>query len=73
VAVAVAGADAHQDGARVHGVQEGVEAVARAVVRHLQHVRGETGAGGEQVGLGRELDVAGEQDGARGRSGAQHD
>jgi hypothetical protein len=60
VPVAVAGADTDQYRSRAHRGEERVEAVAGAVVRHLQHVRGQVDAGGEQVGLGGELDVAGE-------------
>ncbi|GAA4861573.1 hypothetical protein GCM10023403_27610 [Pseudonocardia benzenivorans] len=61
VVVGVAGPDRHQRDARRDGSEELPRRVARAVVRHLEDVGLQRHVRGEQIGLGRELDVAGEQ------------
>lgn len=70
--VAVARTHADQHGPWGDGGEEGGRAVARTVVGHLQDVGSQVGTRGEQVGLGGELDVAGQQHRARGSGRAQH-
>src|SRR5689334_23567398 len=60
VAVAVARADADHGDLGAHRVQEVRGGVARAVMRHLEHVGGEVDPGVEQVELGGQLHVSGE-------------
>ena len=71
--VAVPGAGAHQHCTWADRVEELVEAVPAAVVGHLEHVGAQVDSGGQQVGLGRQLDVAGEQDRAGCGLGAHHE
>ena len=63
---------ADQHGPRRDGGEELRRAVAAAVVRHLQDVRMQRHARGEQLCLGGHLDVPGEQHGADRRRRAEH-
>jgi hypothetical protein len=62
--MAVIVVEAHADDRQpsVHGGQEGGVGVGRAVVRHLQHVGAQIGAGVEQRLLRLDLGVAGQHD-----------
>ncbi|GEL22848.1 hypothetical protein PSU4_18020 [Pseudonocardia sulfidoxydans NBRC 16205] len=73
VPVAVAGPDRDQHDPRRHCGEELPQAVARAVVGHLEDVGAQRDAGGEQVGLCGDLDVAGEQHRTRPGLGPDHE
>ncbi|ODU20357.1 MAG: hypothetical protein ABT15_13090 [Pseudonocardia sp. SCN 73-27] len=73
VTVAVAGPDRDEHDPRRHRGEELAQAVARAVVGHLQHVGAQRHPGGEQVGLCRDLDVTGQQRRPCPRLGPHHE
>ncbi|MDT7579126.1 MAG: hypothetical protein QOK35_390, partial [Pseudonocardiales bacterium] len=73
VVVHVARTDADQHRPRRHGGEERGQAVAAAVMRHLQHVGAQRDARREQLRLRGDLDVPAEQHRPRGRDRTEHD
>jgi len=62
MAVGVVRTDRDKRHPRPGGLDEGGIGVGTAVVRHLEDVRPQVDAGGEDARLGRRAQVAGEQD-----------
>jgi hypothetical protein len=71
--VVVVQADADDSDARAHGGEEPEIGVCRAVVRHLQDVGPQIGAGREEFALRVELGVAGQQDAYTVHDRAHHE
>jgi hypothetical protein len=69
--VRVPGSDAGDRDACVHGVQEGRCREPGAVVRNLEHRGGQVHSGLQQVGLGGQFHVAGQQNPPDGGGGPQ--
>jgi hypothetical protein len=73
VPVVVVEPDADHADRCVHCREEVRIRIGRSVVRHLQHVGAQVGAGGQQRLLGLDLRIAGQQDPHPADLGAQHE